>query len=305
MKKICKFFLILLVLFLPVMSVNASTNTYTRTHEDWLVPDGVVVDSSNMNSVLSTPAVDASEKVYDFADLLSLTEEEELYNQVSEFINQSGMDLAVVTVSDYDKACSYEKCSQVYADDFYDYNDFGLDDQHSGLLFLVDMYNREFYISTTGKAMDMYNDVRIDKILDAISLEFENGNYFDGISKFVTIIENYDTIGLPSNIDSKYAIDDAGEVYRKFPWLIVLGIPSVITIIVMAILISKNKMVKVATTSREYLDKKSVHVKVARDVLISTHTSSSVISHPNGSSEGSSSHFGSSGRSHGGGGRHF
>ena len=90
----------------------------------------------------------------------------------------------------------YEDCSQVYADDFYDYNSFGLGDDHSGLLFLVDMKNREIYISTTGKAMDMYNDIRIDKILDAIYTEFGSDKYFEGITKFMTIIENYDTMGL-------------------------------------------------------------------------------------------------------------
>ena len=304
MKKCFKIFLLILVLFLPYIKVDASTNTYVRTYENWLVPNDIVVDSSNMSSVLSTPAVNAEEKIYDFASLLTSQEEVILYDEVIQFIEKSNLDLAIVTVSDYDKICSYEDCSQVYADDFYYYNSFGLGDDHSGLLFLVDMKNREIYISTTGKAMDMYNDIRIDKILDAIYTEFGSDKYFEGITKFMTIIENYDTMGLPSNIDSKYAISADGEIYRKFPWLIVLGVPSVITIIVMGILISKNKMVKVATTSREYLEKGSINIKVVRDVLTSSHTTSTPISHSS-SSGGGSSHSGSSGRSHGGGGHHF
>ena len=72
----------------------------------------------------------------------------------------------------------------------------------------------------------------------------------------------------------------------------------------MGILISKNKMVKVATTSREYLEKGSINIKVVRDVLTSSHTTSTPISHSS-SSGGGSSHSGSSGRSHGGGGHHF
>ena len=304
MKKCFKIFLLFLVLFLPYIKVDASTNTYVRTYENWLVPNDIVVDSSNMSSVLSTPAVNAEEKIYDFASLLTSQEEVILYDEVIQFIEKSNLDLAIVTVSDYDKICSYEDCSQVYADDFYDYNSFGLGDDYSGLLFLVDMKNREIYISTTGKAMDMYNDIRIDKILDAIYTEFGSDKYFEGITKFMTIIENYDTMGLPSNIDSKYAISADGEIYRKFPWLIVLGVPSVITIIVMGILISKNKMVKVATTSREYLEKGSINIKVVRDVLTSSHTTSTPISHSS-SSGGGSSHSGSSGRSHGGGGHHF
>lgn len=301
MKKF-KYLLLIVILFgFCIIPVSASTNTFTRTEDNLLVSPDITVTSQNLDNILGTPAVDASEKVYDFAELLTPSEEEQIYNRVQKFINKTNLDLAVVTINDNNKFSAME-----YADDFYDYNDFGTDSEYSGVLFLVDMDTREIYMSTTGKAISMYNDYRIDMILDAIYQDFSNENYLNGITKFVAIIENYDTIGLPSNKDSKYAINNEGEVYRKFPWFIVFGIPSVITAIVIGILISKNKLVRVATSSREYLDKDSLQIKTVSDRLVSTNTIA--VPRSSGSSSGgggSSRHSGSSGRSHGGGGHRF
>lgn len=301
MKKF-KYLLLIVILFgFCIIPVFASTNTFTRTEDNLLVSPDITVTSQNLDNILGTPAVDASEKVYDFAELLTPSEEEQIYNRVQKFINKTNLDLAVVTINDNNKFSAME-----YADDFYDYNDFGTDSEYSGVLFLVDMDTREIYMSTTGKAISMYSDYRIDMTLDAIYQDFSNENYLNGITKFVTIIENYDTMGLPSNKDSKYAINNSGEVYRKFPWLIVFGIPSVITAIVIGILISKNKLVRVATSSREYLDKDSLKIKTVSDRLVSTNTIA--VPRSSGSSSGgvgSSRYSGSSGRSHGGGGHRF
>ena len=296
-----KYFLLIVVLFITfIIPVSASTNTFTRTEDDLLVSSDVIVNSQNLDNILNTPAVDASEKVYDFADLLTISEEEQVYNQVQQFINKANLDLAIVTISDNNKFSAME-----YADDFYDYNNFGLEEDHSGVLFLIDMDTREIYISTTGRALSIYNDFRISRILDAIYQEFSNKNYLNGVTKFVTIIESYDTMGLPSNKDSKYIIDADGTVSRRFPWLIILGIPLAITVIVVGSLIYKNKLVRVATSSREYLDKDSLRIKTVSDRLISTNTTSVPISTTSSSGGGSSLHSGSSGRSHGGGGHRF
>lgn len=298
MKKVKCLLLIVILLCCCIIPVSASTNTFTRTEDNLLISSDITVTSQNLDNILGTPAVDASEKVYDFADLLTVSEEEKVYSTVDDFISKTGFDLAIVTINENNKFSAME-----YADDFYDYNFFGTDGEHSGILFLVDMDTREIYMSTTGEAISMYNDYRIDMILDAIYAEFSNQNYFEGITKFVTILENYDTMGLPNNKDSRYQIGSDGEIYRNFPWIIILGVPSIITAIVIGIMIHKNKIVRVATSSREYLDKDSLKIKTVSDRLISTNTIAVPISSSSGG--GSSHHSGSSGRSHGGGGHRF
>lgn len=295
-----KFVTLLVSLFIlcSYFPVFASTNIKTRTEDDYLTPSYIEVTENNKRAILETPAVDASEKIYDFAELLTTEEELEIYQKVSEFIQSTKLDLAIVTIQENNKGYAKE-----YAQDFYDYNSFGMDSLHSGILFLVDMDTREIYMATTGKAIDLYNDERIESIISAISGYFSDKNYTDGIIKFVTIIDNYDKLGLPSNNDNSYVIESDGAFSRKIPWFIFLFCPVIMTVIVMGILIYKNKLVRKATSSKEYLKKDSVKIELESDKFLGSNVVRIPISHS--SSGGSSTSSGSSGISHGGGGGKF
>lgn len=279
--------------------VFASTNTKTRTEDNYLTPSYIEVTERNKAAVLATPAVDSSEKVYDFAELLTTEEEQEIYEKVSDFIQATNLDLAIVTIQENNKGVAKE-----YAQDFYDYNSFGTDSLHSGILFLVDMATREIYMTTTGKAIDIYNDERIDSIISAISGSFSDKDYVEGIIKFVTIVDNYDKLGLPSNNDRGYVIESDGSFSKKIPWFIFLVCPVIMTVIVMGILIYKNKLVRKATSSREYLKKDSVKIDLVSDQFLGSNVTKIHIDHSS-SSGGSSTSSGSSGISHGGGGGKF
>ena len=58
-----------------IEDVYADFDIYERTAEKPLVPDNVVIDDTNRDIILKTPAVDASKKIYDFADILIDKEE--------------------------------------------------------------------------------------------------------------------------------------------------------------------------------------------------------------------------------------
>lgn len=288
MKRLIKYSFVILLLFLTT-NVYASTNTKERTEDNLLIPSKVTQNESNKKNILDTPAVDASEKVYDFADLYTDSEEEELYKLATEYIDKYNYDFAIVTINENNKKDYVE-----YADDFYDYNDFKTD----GILFLIDMDNRYVYMSTTGDAIKMYSDSRIDRATDVGSY-LASKEYFEGTKQFITRISNYAEAG--------YAKDDNTskvEIPTSKKLLISAGSAAVITLIVMIILVSKNKLVRKATTADEYLTKKDVGV--ISDVLVSTHTTKTRIEHESSSrGGGSSTHSGSSGTSHGGGGHGF
>ena len=82
MRKVCYLLLIVILFSFCIVPVSASTNTFSRTEDNLLVSSDITVTSQNIDNILNTPAVDASEKVYDFAELLTLSEEEKLYHQV-------------------------------------------------------------------------------------------------------------------------------------------------------------------------------------------------------------------------------
>lgn len=299
MKKL--FLSILLFLFIPV--VNASTNTFERTSEDYLVPDRITVNSSNKSNVMSTPAVDASEKIYDFADLLSDEEEEELFDKVSEYISDTDYDLAIVTIDNNVKSSTME-----YADDFYDYNDFGKNSSHDGSVIVIDMDNREIYISTTGLAIKMYSDSRIESIIDAGYSNLKNAKYYNCLVNMVSRMSSFSTSGYPSG-NANMEIDNNGNVHyiKKVPYLNIALVSMVISIIISLILYFKSRLkIKVIDTVK-YIDPNNSNIKVHSN-FITSHTSRVRIDTSSGghsSGGGSSIHTGSSGISHGGGGRSF
>lgn len=272
-----------------------------------LITPVCVNGSTTINVNNSTPKVDASEKVYDFADLLTDNEEKIIYDKIQTFIKTYNMDLAVVTINENNKNSQAD-----YADDFYDYNDFGLNEHHDGLLFLIDMENSQYdmensqyYISTTGEAIRMYDDYRIEGILDYIESYMINGNYYEATVSFINKISSYADSGIPTSNKNTY-IDETGDiVYIKkiniFASIILSGI---ITLVVILILVNKNKMIKKAEDAYRYVDKNNINITQRNDQFITTHTTSVIISSSSGGG-GSSTHRGSSGRSHGGGGRGF
>lgn len=251
----------------------------------------------------TVPIVDNSTKVYDFADLLSTTEEDSLYSSIAEFIQTYNLDMAVVTINhNFTSAMRY-------ADDFYDYNGFGVGSTNDGLLFLIDMDNREMYITTTGTAQLIFDDYRINKILDATYAEIINQDYYGCAGEFVRLSQNYASFGIPDS--NKYVdIDEYGDYYvtttnnKSVSFEVAFVIAGIITLIFMIISLSKHRMVKKASGAKHYL--KNTRITSRVDNLLHTHTSKVYIPPANTSSGGgSSTHHSSSGRSHGGGGRRF
>ncbi len=292
MKRYLKIVFIIVISFIfNIKLVSASTNTNIRTDSNYLINDWIEVNDSNRNNILTTPAVDAKEKIYDFADLYDDEEEKLLYNKVNSYINSYNMDLVIVTIDKNNKASPME-----YADDFYDYNDFGISSNRDGVLFLIDMQTREIYMSTTGTAIDMYNDYRIDEALDKVYQYMTDQDYYEGTSDYIEIIGDYAEAGFPKN-NSSYGKGSFNPV------VVSIVFSAIVTAIIMGILISKNKLVRKATTAEEYLNKESVNIKSISDVLISSNTTRHKIERSSGG--GSSTHSGSSGGSHGGGGHGF
>ena len=271
MKKI-KFLLILLLIFVGINSVNAFDNTV---------------------------------KVYDYAMVLTTQEENNLKQKVNEYIDKFNMDMVLVTVKYHEKDSTKE-----YAQDFYDYNKFGLNATYDGIIFVID-FNfgyTDIYISRTGQAIRMYDDYRITSMLDNISLKKDNG-YYSMFESFINDASKYASLGIPSSNLNTIINNNGDLVYEQIiPWGPISVTSIVVATIVLLIFIFKNRMVKKSINAGHYLNKDSIIINTRNERFITTHTSSVRIndSSSSGSSGrigGSSISRGSSGRSHGGGGR--
>lgn len=292
----------------------ASTNVVPRTEDNLMVNPRIELTDQRVSDIMNTPKVDASEKVYDFADLLSPSEEEILYERVNQFVMNANLDLALVTISDNNKYSEVE-----YADDFYDYNDFGTDDNCSGMLFLIDMENRRIWISTTGQAILMYDDYRIEGLLDSIYTGVSSEKYYDAFDLGITRAEAYFHSGYPDS-NSNYYIDENGDYISSHDMYVRttplserifnaigsgFGIGFWGAVIFFIIGLVKSKNPKLSSTAREYLVKDSFKLNESKDDFVTTVTTSVKIESSSSGGGGSSTHSGGSGISHGGGGRSF
>ena len=262
--------------------------------------------------IINVKAVDTSEKVYDFANVLTTEEEELLKEKINKYIEDYNMDMAVVTVR-YHNYNTTEK----YADEIYDTNEFGIGDTEDGLVCVIDFSKgKTFYehISTKGNAIIMYDDYRIERILDAIDYAWEKDNtdYYSMFDAFIDKSSYYASLGIPDS-NKHVKLDDNGMPYEDieipFPWAGISTTSLIISTVIVLILIFRNKMVHKAKNADAYIDNSSINITNRVDQFVTTNTtrvrvsSSSSGGGGGGGHAGGSSFHSSSGGFHGGGGR--
>ena len=310
MKKIKLLFALIILLLTPI-SVFASTNTYDRnTLDNYGVNKKWEITTSNKYNVLRSKKVDAKEKIYDFADILTDEEEEKLLVRINNFISKYKIDF--VFMSDR-LVYSQDKQNEDFAADFYDYNDFGMDfEKYSGILLFRNNYEADKYYDMYlfGNTQLYFDQHRKDESLDGIYSYFKSGDYYNGINKFLDYCERYYDEGVPSDLEN-YRVNDMGYLYKvkgpyRAPWAGIIGVDCIITLITIIILVKKNKMVQKKLKTMDYLEKNSVNYTKKNDIFVSSHVSSYVrTSSSGGGGGGYHSSGGSSGGGHSsGGGRH-
>lgn len=312
MKK--RYLLLIIILLFPTL-IFASTNTKPREGVDNYGVTKYRVTEENVNYVLKTPYVEASEKIYDFSDILTEEEEIEVLNKIKDFKDRTNFDVVILT---YDLVYYNDKENEDFAADFYDFNDFS----RNGVLLFRNTYasDRYFDIYTFGEAQLYFYDTRLSAILDDIYDDISSDNYMSAIDLMMSRLDHYYSAGklkgyfvdndgfLRNNND--YYLDKDGKLVKRIhyfaPVLPALGISAVITAIVMAIMVSKNKMIRVATKATEYVDRKSIKYEQNEDKFITTNTTRTRISSSSSGGGGGHSSFGghSGGGHSSGGGRH-
>lgn len=244
-----------------VLDVYASDKYQVRTEDDYGVPSYVHVTDSNREAVLSTPLVDSSEKIYDFAGKFSSSEEKRLYKLVSKYIDTYDMDMVIVTINDNPK-----ESATAYGQDFYDYNAFGISYDHDGILLLYDFYYNRVSIVTTGRANDMYQNRRIEELKKVISDNIKIG-YYESTVSFINKASSFSELGYP--------LKDGSEPKRKgikllkvLPWPGILSFSLVTTIILIVLIIKNQKVVAGNNSYRRYLVKNKLKSEVVEDTFI-------------------------------------
>ena len=240
--------------------------------------------------------------VDDAAGLLDDSEKEELRNLAQQLSGLKNLDVFVVTTKD-----ANGQTSQKYADYYY----LEHSDSDDGAVYLIDMDNREIYISTSGIMIYYLTDSRIEKTLDDAYEYISNGDYCGTLRVMMRNSINYIQSGKGADY---YRDSETGEItFVKPPKSITMteGVLSVlagalIAAVFSAITIGRYKM-KIGGYKFDFRGNSKVNLSGRKDQFLTRRVRRRHIPRNTGSGGGGggSTTHSSGGHSFGGGGRKF
>lgn len=246
-----------------------------------------------------------TQRVYDYAGILSDKEEEDL-NKVIEAAQIKGTcDIILVIIGEPmgTTDSQWNRNMMNYADDFYDNGQFGYNAPYGdGALILDNWYEDEYgsqggtWLSTSGKMEDIIGTYEEDSILDAL-YDYIDSNPAKGYEAAIKKIAFWGEEGY-------------GNHRAQLPWQAIVGIPAIIALIFAAVNLHQTPG-KDTTTATTYVEGGHPHMRRQSDDFLRKSVTSVRIQTDSGSSSGRSHsgggsaghHTSSGGHSHGGGGR--
>lgn len=223
-------------------------------------------------------------------------------------------DIVILTV----ESLEY-KTAQNYADDYFDESGYGYGNLESGVLLLISMEERDWYISTSGEMIYALTDYGIQQLGESILWYLSEGEYFDAFETYLNEMPYYlDALAEGTPIDG-YA-DFSGDFYHEkngetvyyeqdtSPNFVVSLLIGIITATV-TVLIMRGSMNTKRTqhSASGYLKAGSFRLKRRQDLFLYSNVSKVRRQQNNtsGGGGGSSVHRSSGGHRHGGGGGKF
>lgn len=242
---------------------------------------------------------DGMPRFVDMADLLSETDGKDLLLMLDEISQRQQVDVIVVTTDTLDGKTPME-----YADDFYDDNGYGFGAEKDGVLFLLSMEDRDWWISTTGYGITAFTDDGISYMSEQFLPALRDGDYAGAFTCFATLCdqfitqaklgETYDTGSLP-----KAPFNPGDHVG------IAIAIGFAIAVVIVLIMMSSMKSVRFQSSASNYVKRDSMKITQSRDLFLYSHVDRIKRQTQTSSGGGSSTHTSSSGTTHGGGGGKF
>lgn len=241
------------------------------------------------------------ENVVDDAQLLTKEEKNTLSEKMEEISNRLSCELVVVTVWSNQLG---SKSTMAYADDFFDYNGYGLGNDRAGVLLLIAMEedgHGDYWISTSGYGIRALTDAGIEYIGDSFVPYLKDREYAQA---FLDFADNCDTFITQAKNGKAYDVGNMpkGALPIKRNIVIALVGGCLISLLITLCMRQKLKSVRPKKSAASYVKAGSMKVTEQKDIYLYRNVKRREKPKDSG---GSSTHSSSSGRSHGGGGGSF
>ena len=286
MKKFIEIFKIPLIIFTVFLVIGISCK--------------IIADNRPKVEFVRNNSQCTTERVFDYADVLTDAQEEELRAKIREAEQFCGTDIVIVLLNEsleayaksYESIIGYVEPYQytmVFADNFYDENAFGFDMPHGDGVLFVDNWYREddggvySWLSTSGRAMSELDTDTCEFILD-MALDYVEDDPAYAYSYLVELITDY--------MDPNARLGDGlgGGIS------VIIGL--VAGLIFFLANLGGKKGAKTVQT-RTYVKSGNADITERQDIFLTKTTSRRKIETQSGSS---GSHRSAGGHSHGGGG---
>lgn len=238
------------------------------------------------------------ERVQDLAGLLSDNEEASLVTKLNELSERQKMDIIVLTTDALNG-----KTPRDYADDIYDYSNFGYGESKDGALLLISVEDNDWYISTCGYGITVFTDAGIEYIGKQIKGELSDGNFAGAFDKFADLCDEFIT---QARTGEPYDVKNLPKEPLSLIWIpiaIVAGF--ILSLIIVGRMKAKLKTVRFQPAANSYMKAGSMNITESRDLFLYNTVTRTAKPKDNDSGGGSSTHTSSSGSTHGGGGGKF
>lgn len=224
------------------------------------------------------------ENVWDFAGLLDDSEERNLQERAESAKAEKGVNIYFLTYLD---ACGVSETT--FTDDFYDYyiTKLDFDNEVAGILYAVDMDNRQLYINTAGAYSSMLAESTAYDLLDKTYESATNGNYYSFFTK-------------TNDLTLKKLFPSIKE--KLMPTKASLIASLVVMAVVLFGLVGNFKKANAAPAGQTYLNGFNVE---NRNAVFMGHREEVIHDFYKQQSSGGGSHSSGGGGSHGGGGHGF
>lgn len=242
-------------------------------------------------------------RMFDDAEVLTEDEDNELEDALEELSLRQSFDVTIATIESMESV-DYDSM-EAYADDLYDFCQFGYGSDMDGVLLLVSVGDRKWHISTCGYGITAFTDAGIQYLGEQMTPDMADGDYAAAFHTFIQWTDAYVTAAREGH---PYDVDNMPHEPLSILYLcLALVIGLVTALIVTGVMKSRLKSVAPQRDATSYVRQGSMKLTNQRDLYLyrEVHRTERPKESSSSDSGGSSTHTSSSGSTHGGGGGSF
>lgn len=242
-------------------------------------------------------------RMNDSANVLTEDEDNELEDALEELSLRQSFDVTIATIESLESV-DYTSMEE-YADDLYDFCQFGYGADRDGVLLLVSVGDRKWHISTCGYGITAFTDAGIQYLGEQMTPDMADGDYAAAFRTFVQWSDAYIDAarsGRPYDVKNL-----PREPLSPMYLFLALGIGLVLAWVIVGVMKSRLRSVAFQENAASYVREGSMNLTNSRELFLyrDVHRTERVEEKDSDSSGGSSTHTSSSGTTHGGGGGSF